>query len=189
MEEGSGVFFLSLLTSLSLCPHSLLWRKFLECSSSHSPCYPCALTHRYPSVLSHTTCATTHLTLSVLTRTHTHTHSPKSSHRHPCVHSSAHTHSPKSSHRHSCAHTPMTWATTHTLTLTHMSSLCTHTHDLSSHTLSHQVISLIPASTLTHDLSYHSHTLSHSHVIPVFTRVLSLTHPSHLTHPRDYLHP
>ena len=34
MEEGSGVFFLTLLTSSSLCPHSLLWRKVLECSSS-----------------------------------------------------------------------------------------------------------------------------------------------------------
>ena len=66
MEEGSGVFFLILLTSSSLCPHSyggrfwsvlphtahfvipvssLLWRKVLECSSS--PCslrHPCDLT-------------------------------------------------------------------------------------------------------------------------------------------------
>ena len=45
MEEVSGVFFLTLLTSSSLCPHSLLWRKYLECSSS--PCslrYPCDLT-------------------------------------------------------------------------------------------------------------------------------------------------
>ena len=66
MEEGSGVFFLTLLTSSSLCPHSyggrfwsvlphtahfvipvisLLWRKVLECSSS--PCslrHPCDLT-------------------------------------------------------------------------------------------------------------------------------------------------
>ena len=66
MEEGSGVFFLTLLTSSSLCSHSyggrfwsvlphtahfvipvisLLWRKFLECSSSHcSLHHPCDLT-------------------------------------------------------------------------------------------------------------------------------------------------
>ena len=66
MEEGSGVFFLTLLTSSSMCPHSyggsfwsvlphpahfvipvisLLWRKVLECSSSHcSLRYPCDLT-------------------------------------------------------------------------------------------------------------------------------------------------
>ena len=53
MEEGSGVFFLtahfvipvSSLTSSSLCPHSLLWRKYLECSSSHcSLRHPCVLT-------------------------------------------------------------------------------------------------------------------------------------------------
>ena len=66
MEEGSGVFFLTLLTSSSLCPHSyggrfwsvlphpahfvipvisLLWRKVLECSSSHcSLRHPCVLT-------------------------------------------------------------------------------------------------------------------------------------------------
>ena len=46
MEEVSGMFFLTLLTSSSLCPHSLLWRKVLECSSS--PCslrHPCVLTH------------------------------------------------------------------------------------------------------------------------------------------------
>ena len=44
MEEGSGVFFLTLLTSSSLCPHSL-----------H---HPCVLTHSYGgrfwSVLPHT---------------------------------------------------------------------------------------------------------------------------------------
>jgi len=45
MEEGSGVFFLTLLTSSSLCSHSLLWRKVLECSSSHcSLRHPCVLT-------------------------------------------------------------------------------------------------------------------------------------------------
>ena len=83
MEEVSGVFFLTLLTSSSLCPHSLLWRKFLECSSSHcSLRHPCDLTHfvipvpsllwrkflecssspcslRYPCDLTPITCATT----------------------------------------------------------------------------------------------------------------------------------
>ena len=75
MEEGSGVFFLTLLTSSSLCPHSyggrfwsvlphtahfvihvssLLWRKVLECSSS-----PCSL--RHPCVLTPMTCLLTHL--------------------------------------------------------------------------------------------------------------------------------
>ena len=75
MEEGSGVFFLILLTSSSLCSHSyggsfwsvlphtahfvipvisLLWRKFLECSSS-----PCSL--RHPCVLTPMTCLLTHL--------------------------------------------------------------------------------------------------------------------------------
>ena len=66
MEEVSGVFFLTLLTSSSLCSHSyggrfwsvlphpahfvipvfsLLWRKVLECSSSHcSLRHPCDLT-------------------------------------------------------------------------------------------------------------------------------------------------
>ena len=39
MEEGSGVFFLTLLTSLSLCPHSLR--------------HPCVLTHFVIPVFSH----------------------------------------------------------------------------------------------------------------------------------------
>ena len=69
MEEGSGVFFLTLLTSSSLCPHSLLWRKVLECSSSlltssslcpHSLLWrkvlECSSSHcslRHPCVLTH----------------------------------------------------------------------------------------------------------------------------------------
>ena len=103
MEEGSGVFFLTLLTSSSLCSHSyggsfwsvlphtahfvipvisLLWRKFLECSSSHcSLRHPCDLTHfvipvfsltssslcshslRHPCVLTPMTCLLTHLVI------------------------------------------------------------------------------------------------------------------------------
>ena len=96
MEEGSGVFFLtahfvipvssllwrkflecssSLLTSSSLCPHSLLWRKVLECSSSHySLRYPCVLTHFVIPVSS--------LTSSSLC-SHTHDLSSHPSHRYP----------------------------------------------------------------------------------------------------------
>ena len=91
MEEGSGVFFLTLLTSSSLCPHSLrhpcdltlmeegsgvffltahfvipvislLWRKVLECSSSlltSSSLCPHSL--RHPCVLTPMTCLLTHL--------------------------------------------------------------------------------------------------------------------------------
>ena len=52
MEEGSGVFF---LTAHFVIPvSSLLWRKFLECSSSH-----CSL--RHPCVLTPMTCLLTHL--------------------------------------------------------------------------------------------------------------------------------
>ena len=44
MEEGSGVFFLTLLTSSSLCPHSYggrFWSVLPHCSLRH----PCVLTH------------------------------------------------------------------------------------------------------------------------------------------------
>ena len=52
MEEGSGVFF---LTAHFVIPvSSLLWRKVLECSSSH-----CSL--RHPCVLTPMTCLLTHL--------------------------------------------------------------------------------------------------------------------------------
>ena len=44
MEEVSGVFFLTAHFVIPVI--SLLWRKFLECSSSHcSLRYPCDLTH------------------------------------------------------------------------------------------------------------------------------------------------
>ena len=99
MEEGSGVFFLtahfvipvisllwrkvlecssSLLTSSSLCSHSLrhpcvlthfvipvislLWRKFLECSSSLLTSLSlCPHSLRHPCVLTPITCLLTHL--------------------------------------------------------------------------------------------------------------------------------
>ena len=44
MEEGSGVFFLTAHFVIPVI--SLLWRKVLECSSSHcSLRHPCVLTH------------------------------------------------------------------------------------------------------------------------------------------------
>ena len=52
MEEGSGVFFLTLLTSSSLCPHSYggrFWSVLPHCSLRH----PCVLTPM--------TCLLTHL--------------------------------------------------------------------------------------------------------------------------------
>ena len=86
MEEVSGVFFLTAHFVIPVI--SLLWRKVLECSSSH-----CSL--RHPCDLTPITCATTlsELTISLTSSslaTHSydlssHTHSPKSSHRHPCV--------------------------------------------------------------------------------------------------------
>ena len=46
MEEGSGVFFLTAHFVIPVI--SLLWRKVLECSSSHcSLRHPCVLTHSY----------------------------------------------------------------------------------------------------------------------------------------------
>ena len=52
MEEGSGVFFLTAHFVIPVI--SLLWRKVLECSSSH-----CSL--RHPCVLTPITCLLTHL--------------------------------------------------------------------------------------------------------------------------------
>ena len=62
MEEVSGVFFLTLLTSSSLCPHSLrhpcvlthsyggsFWSVLPHCSLRH----PCVLTHFVIPVISH----------------------------------------------------------------------------------------------------------------------------------------
>ena len=51
MEEVSGMFFLILLTSLSLCPHSYggrFWSVLPHCSLRH----PCVLTHFVIPVIS-----------------------------------------------------------------------------------------------------------------------------------------
>ena len=62
MEEGSGVFFLTAHFVIPVI--SLLWRKVLECSSSHcSLRHPCVLTHFVIPVFSLTSsslCSHTH---------------------------------------------------------------------------------------------------------------------------------
>ena len=50
----------------------------------------------------------------------------------------------------------------HSLSLTHMSSLCSLSHDLSSHTLTHTTVL--------------THMSPHTHVIPVYSHSLTLTH-------------
>ena len=103
MEEGSGVFFLTLLTSSSLCSHSyggsfwsvlphtahfvipvisLLWRKVLECSSSYcSLRHPCVLTHFVIPVISLLWRKVLECSSSLLTSSSLCPHSL----RHPCV--------------------------------------------------------------------------------------------------------
>ena len=88
MEEVSGMFFLTLLTSLSLCPHSYggrFWSVLPHCSLR----YPCVLTHSYGgsiwSVLPHPA----HFVIPVSSLTssslcsHTHDLSSHPSHRYP----------------------------------------------------------------------------------------------------------
>ena len=88
MEEVSGMFFLTAHFVIPVI--SLLWRKFLECSSSHySLRHPCDLTHSYGgrfwSVLPHTA----HFVIPVSSLTssslcsHTHDLSSHPSHRYP----------------------------------------------------------------------------------------------------------
>ena len=109
---------------------SLLWRKFLECSSS--PCslrHPCVLTHSYGgsfwSVLPHCSlrhpCDLIHMTCLL-----TLTHSPKSSHRHPCVliHITLVTTHPISVF----SHTPTLIALTQVISHSHSHHLCYHAH-------------------------------------------------------------
>ena len=126
----------SLLTSSSLCPHSLLWRKVLECSSS--PCslrHPCVLTLMEEGsgvffLTAHFVIPVSSLTpmeegsgvffLTLLTSSSLCSHSyggrfwsvlPHCSLRHPCV---------------------LTHFVIPVISLT-SSSLCSHTHHLSSH--------------------------------------------------------
>ena len=220
MEEVSGVFFLTLLTSSSLCPHSLrhpcvltpmtcllthlivipvillLWRKVLECSSSHcSLRYPCVLTlmeevsgvffltlltssslwsHslRYPCDLTpmeegsgvffltaHFVIPMSSLTSSSLC-SHTHDLSSHPSHRYPWLLSRVI--SPKSS---LTTHSHITRVTTHPIL-----SVLTHTH---TH-CTHQVISSSSLATHSHHLCYHAHSSPRS-LSPHFSEC---SHPS-----------
>ena len=132
MEEGSGVFFLS-LTLLSLCTHSSLsqcapYSSLSQCTLSHNLCY-----HS-----SHTECS------------HTHSQSSKSSYRHPCVHLSALTLTPIQVTSLIPASTLTHDLSYHSHSLTQViqsSSLCSLTHDLYYHSLSHTHSHVIPVFT------------------------------------------
>ena len=162
MEEGSGVFFLTAHFVIPVI--SLLWRKVLECSSSHcSLRHPCVLTHSYGgrfwSVLPHTA----HFVIPVISLLWRKVLECSSSHcslRHPCVLTPMTcllTHlivipdfSLESSHpSHPWLLTPITCATmlTHPRVLSHLTSLSAHTHHLSSHT--HHLTSSVTTRTLT----------------------------------------
>ena len=177
MEEVSGVFFLTLLTSSSLWSHSLrhpcvlthfvipvislLWRKVLECSSSlltSSSLCPHSL--RHPCVLTPMTCLLTHLiVIPDFSLESSHPSHPwlltLTSLVLPLIPYSVFSHTPtlialtKSSHRHPWLLTPITCATmlTHPRVLSHLTSLSAHTHHLSSHT--HHLTSSVTTRTLT----------------------------------------
>ena len=147
MEEVSGVFFLTLLTSSSLCPHSFVIPVF-----SH----PSLVLPLIPySVFSHTP------TLIALTQVISHSHS-----HHLCYH--AHSSPPVlTSLLLPLTHTSvltlsvltpivipdysLTPLVSHSLThprvLSHLTSLSAHTHHLSSHT--HHLTSSVTTRTLT----------------------------------------
>ena len=138
MEEGSGVFFLTLLTSSSMCPHSL----------------------RHPCVLTPMTCLLTHLiVIPDFSLESSHPSHPwlltLTSLVLPLIPYSVFSHTPtlialtKSSHRHPWLLTPITCATmlTHPRVLSHLTSLSAHTHHLSSHT--HHLTSSVTTRTLT----------------------------------------
>ena len=154
MEEGSGVFF---LTAHFVIPvSSLLWRKVLECSSSHcSLRHPCVLTHSYGGRF-----------WSVL---------PHCSLRHPCVL----THSyggrfwsvlPHCSLRHPCVLTHFVIPV-----FSHPSLVFSPISSLSLTSLSSHLTQVIPDYSLSHHSCYHSFHTQCSHTHPH-----SLHSPSHL---------
>lgn len=179
----------SLLTSSSLCPHSLLWRKFLECSSS--PCslrHPCDLTHSYGgrfwSVLPHTT----HFVIPVFSHPWL-VFSPISSLSLTSLSSHLTQVIPDYSlSHHSCYHS--------------FHTQCSHTHPHSLHSPSHLIVipgyslpslvlpcSLIPAFSLTSLLWVLTPitcllTLTISHRVSPH----ALSHPSHLCHHTEWSH-
>ena len=203
MEEGSGVFFLTLLTSSSLWSHSyggrfwsvlphtahfvipvssLLWRKVLECSSSlltsssmcpHSLRHPCDLTHFVIPVFSHPSLVFSPISSLSLTSL--------SSHLTQVIPDYSLSH-------HSCYHSSHTQ--------------CSHTHPHSLHSPSHLIVipgyslpslvlpcSLIPAFSLTSLLWVLTPitcllTLTISHRVSPH----ALSHPSHLCHHTEWSH-
>ena len=183
MEEVSGMFFLTLLTSSSLWSHSLLWRKVLECSSS-----PCSL--RHPCDLTLMEEGSGVFFLILLTSSSLCPHSL----RHPCVLTPMTcllTHlivipdfSLESSHpSHPWLLTPITRVTTHSIL-----SVLTHTHSHRTNP-SHLTLSLpslvLPCSLIpacSHITPTTTHTeCSHTHRHPwllTHTTRLTLTHSS-----------
>ena len=109
MEEGSGVFFLTAHFVIPVI--SLLWRKVLECSSSH-----CSLRHPCDLTLMEEGSGVFFLTL--LTSSSLCPHSL----RHPCVLTHSYGGSfwsvlPHCSLRHPCVLTPMTCLLTHLIVI------------------------------------------------------------------------
>ena len=172
MEEGSGVFFLTLLTSSSLCPHSYggrFWSVLPHCSLRH----PCVLTHFVIPVFSHPWLVfspISSLSLTFLSSHLTQVIPDYSLSHHSCYHSS---------------HTQ-----------------CSHTHPHSLHSPSHLIVipgyslpslvlpcSLIPAFSLTSLLWVLTPitcllTLTISHRVSPH----ALSHPSHLCHHTEWSH-
>ena len=128
MEEVSGVFFLTAHFVIPVI--SLLWRKVLECSSSHcSLRYPCVLTHSYGGSFWNVLPHPAHFVIpviSLLWRKVLECSSSLCSLRHPCVL----THSYGGSFWSVLPHPAHFVIPVISLT---SSSMCSHTHDLSSH--------------------------------------------------------
>ena len=208
MEEVSGMFFLTLLTSSSLCPHSyggrfwnvlphcslrhpcvlthfvipvisLLWRKVLECSSS-----PCSL--RHPCVLTPMEEVSGMFFLTLLTSSSLCPHSL----RHPCVLTPMTcllTHlivipdfSLESSHpSHPWLLTPITRVTTHPI----LSVLThTHTHRTNPSHLTLSLPSLVLPCSLIPACSHITPTTTHSHESSHTECSHTHRHPWLLTH-------
>ena len=172
MEEGSGVFFLTLLTSSSLCSHSYggrFWSVLPHCSLRH----PCVLTHFVIPVFSHPWLVFSPISSLSLTSL--------SSHLTQVIPDYSLSH-------HSCYHSSHTQ--------------CSHTHPHSLHSPSHLIVipgyslpslvlpcSLIPAFSLTSLLWVLTPitcllTLTISHRVSPH----ALSHPSHLCHHTEWSH-
>ena len=149
------------LTHFVIPVSSLLWRKILECSSSLLTSLSlCPHSLRHPCVLTPMTCLLTHLiVIPDFSLESSHPSHPwlltLTSLVLPLIPYSVFSHTPtlialtKSSHRHPWLLTPITCATmlTHPRVLSHLTSLSAHTHHLSSHT--HHLTSSVTTRTLT----------------------------------------